>query len=127
VNTADVIASLREACMDLGREFGDEFLGLMLFGSWARGEAREDSDVDVLVLFSNLTGNFDVRARVYGVIKRRINRDITLVIMRRADIHGRWSSLAINIAWDGMVICDKLGELAWFKATVADFIRRGAR
>ena len=113
--------------MDLGREFGDEFLGLMLFGSWARGETREDSDVDVLVLFSNLTSNFDVRARVYGVIKRHINRDITLVIMRKADIHGRWSSLAINIAWDGMVICDKLGELAWFKATVADFIRRGAR
>jgi len=124
VNIADVIASLRGACVDLGREFGDEFLGLMLFGSWARGEAREDSDVDVLVLFSNLTGNFDVRARVYGVIKRHINRDITLVIMRRADIHGRWSSLAINIAWDGVVICDKLGELAWFKATVADFIRR---
>jgi hypothetical protein len=44
--------------------------------------------------------------------------------MREADIHGRWSSLAINIAWDGVIICDKLGELAWFKAAVADFVRR---
>jgi predicted nucleotidyltransferase len=72
VNIADLIASLGEACIDLERWFGGEFLGLMLFGSWARGEAREDSDVDVLVLFNNLVGNFDVRARVYGVIRRHV-------------------------------------------------------
>jgi predicted nucleotidyltransferase len=69
--------------VDLEREFGDEFLGLMLFGSWARGEAREDSDVDVLVLFNNLVINLDVRARVYGLIRKYVNRDVTLVIMRR--------------------------------------------
>jgi predicted nucleotidyltransferase len=35
--------------------FGDRLLELRLFGSYARGEAHEDSDVDVLVLIRGLT------------------------------------------------------------------------
>jgi uncharacterized protein len=35
--------------------FGDRRLELRLFGSYARGEAHEDSDVDVLVLVEGLT------------------------------------------------------------------------
>jgi Nucleotidyltransferase domain. len=54
VDLAGIIASLGRSCADLEGEFDGEFLGLMLFGSWARGEAREDSDVDVLVLFDGL-------------------------------------------------------------------------
>ena len=124
MDLAEIITSLSRSCVDLERGFGNEFLGLMLFGSWARGEAREDSDVDVLVLFNNLVINLDVRARVYGLIRKYVNRDVTLVIMRRGDIHGRWSSLAINIAWDGVVICDRQGELRWFKEAVVEFVRR---
>jgi len=44
--------------------------------------------------------------------------------MRREDIHGRWTPLAINIAWDGVIICDRQGELRWFKEAVASFIER---
>ena len=35
--------------------FGDRLRELRLFGSYARGEANEDSDVDVLVLVDGLT------------------------------------------------------------------------
>jgi predicted nucleotidyltransferase len=35
--------------------FGDRVTELRLFGSFARGEANEDSDVDVLVLIDDLT------------------------------------------------------------------------
>lgn len=35
--------------------FGTELLEMRLFGSWARGEAHEDSDVDVFVLLRTLT------------------------------------------------------------------------
>ncbi len=35
--------------------FGTRLRGLRLFGSYARGEANEDSDVDVLVLVDQLT------------------------------------------------------------------------
>ena len=44
---ADVVALLREAKPDLERRFGVRHLGV--FGSYARGEQRPDSDVDILV------------------------------------------------------------------------------
>ena len=35
---------------DLKRLYGERFQGLMLYGSYARGDAREGSDVDLLLL-----------------------------------------------------------------------------
>ena len=117
----ELINLLRMACRDLEAEFGNEFLGLMLFGSWARGEAREDSDVDLLILFNTLRG-LEVRARAYEVLKRFIKRDITLIDMRRNELRGRLTALAINMAWDGIIICDKNGDLRQFKESVIRFI-----
>jgi hypothetical protein len=39
----------------LRARFGDRLRELRLFGSYARGEADEDSDIDVLVLVDGLT------------------------------------------------------------------------
>ncbi|RMF59342.1 MAG: nucleotidyltransferase domain-containing protein, partial [Bacteroidetes bacterium] len=41
----------------LARLYGNRLVGLVLFGSQARGEANEDSDVDVLVV---LRGPVDI-------------------------------------------------------------------
>jgi len=46
-STEDILAILREAKPDLVRRFGVR--DLALFGSYARGEQQEASDVDVLV------------------------------------------------------------------------------
>ncbi len=35
-------------------EFGDRLLDLRLYGSWARGEQHEESDVDVLVVVRDI-------------------------------------------------------------------------
>ncbi len=40
----------------LQHRFGDRLRELVLFGSYARGDAHEDSDVDVLVSIEGLTG-----------------------------------------------------------------------
>ncbi|GAB6947744.1 hypothetical protein JCM16161A_18740 [Vulcanisaeta sp. JCM 16161] len=117
----ELINLLSMACRDLESEFGDEFLGLMLFGSWARGEAHEDSDVDVAVLFNTLRG-LEVRVRAYEVLRRFIRRDITLIDMRRSELDGSLTALAINMAWDGVIICDKYGDLRRFKNSVIKFI-----
>ncbi|MCI0570845.1 MAG: nucleotidyltransferase domain-containing protein [Myxococcaceae bacterium] len=42
--------------------FGTRLERVALFGSWARGEARRESDVDVLVLVSGLTWQEDIEA-----------------------------------------------------------------
>jgi len=46
-STEEVLRILREARPDLARDFGIKRLAL--FGSYARGDQRDDSDVDVLV------------------------------------------------------------------------------
>lgn len=57
----------REALEDLAREvrgrFGARLRQLVLFGSHARGEATEESDVDVLLVVDDLTG---AEARAIG-------------------------------------------------------------
>lgn len=45
-----VRACLQDLTRRLQQELGDNLLEVRLFGSYARGEARPDSDVDVLVL-----------------------------------------------------------------------------
>ena len=49
---AQALAELRRR---LVARFGSDLLEMRLFGSWARGEANEDSDVDVFVLLRTMT------------------------------------------------------------------------
>lgn len=43
------LAALREFRQRLGTRYGERFRGLILFGSRARGDHRDDSDADVAV------------------------------------------------------------------------------
>lgn len=38
----------------LKRKYGDKFISLVVFGSVARGEARKDSDVDLLLVIDSI-------------------------------------------------------------------------
>lgn len=46
----ELLEILREVKERLREILGDDLVEVILFGSYARGEAREDSDVDVLVV-----------------------------------------------------------------------------
>src|SRR4051794_25440456 len=47
VDVAEILGDKREQILDLARQYGVS--NVRVFGSVARGEAREDSDVDLLV------------------------------------------------------------------------------
>ena len=53
----DETRALRELRDWLRERFGERFLEMKLFGSRARGEGDEDSDLDVLVVVSDLLHN----------------------------------------------------------------------
>ena len=71
----DILVALRNA-KPLLDSFG--VAPVSLFGSFARDEAREDSDVDVLVEFARPIGMFDF-VRLQRELGERIGRKVELV------------------------------------------------
>jgi len=59
---------------ELSRTLGEQLESVYLFGSQARGEARSDSDIDVLVV---VRGSFD-----YGDLIRRTSAAISALSLR---------------------------------------------
>lgn len=50
---------------DVKREYGDKIEKIILFGSYARGEAKEGSDIDVLVITK--VEDFKLRREILGL------------------------------------------------------------
>jgi uncharacterized protein len=66
-----VLRKLKEGLADL---YGEKLSSVILFGSFARGEASEDSDIDVLIV---LKGSFDPREErkpTLDIISRAVTR-----------------------------------------------------
>ena len=83
--TQDILDALRAARPQLAREFG--ITRLALFGSYARGEQREDSDVDVLVEVDPTIGMrfVDLAERIEALLGVRSD-----VVSRRALAPRHW-------------------------------------
>jgi len=65
---------------------------VILFGSYARGDAREDSDVDLLVVESNVTSKRDEMVRLRRLLRPfRIPVDLIVVSDREFN---DWAHLA---------------------------------
>jgi hypothetical protein len=50
----EVIEALRDFSKRLKKDFEKDFVSLLLFGSYARGEGKEASDVDIFLVFRDL-------------------------------------------------------------------------
>ncbi|ADN49785.1 nucleotidyltransferase domain-containing protein [Vulcanisaeta distributa] len=116
INCQAVINDVRAK---LSRLVGGSFMAVLLFGSLARCEADEYSDVDLLVLHSGL-GRIDRvkrRRAVYLAISALL-RDYPLTVIDM-DINeflnpGIITPLLLNIYWDAMVLLDRTGKLNEF-------------
>lgn len=125
-NESVLVDLLRKACDEISRSVGSRFKGMVLFGSWARREANEYSDVDVLVVVDGLVGT-ELRAKIYKIISKNIERDVTLITMSWDDIRRKnfnLYSLTLNIVADGIVICDSGGVLERFISEGRRMIRK---
>ncbi len=99
-----ILSSLRR---ELGRSLGDQLDSVILFGSRARGEARPDSDIDVLVV---VRGEFD-----YGNLIQRTSAAVSAlslehdVVISRAFISRQrfeqeHSPFLLNVRREGIVV-----------------------
>lgn len=62
----------------LQRDFGDRLVSVVLFGSHARGKARPESDIDVLVVIRGLPRSRTERHGLLYPLKRQVSEDFAM-------------------------------------------------
>ncbi|MDJ0270460.1 MAG: nucleotidyltransferase domain-containing protein [Aigarchaeota archaeon] len=90
--------------------------GIILFGSTARGEQSDRSDIDLLVLWDDIEmARNEAYVYVYKAVAKHFPPQVSLTIldMRYADFMNiqEATPLILNIIWDGVVLYDRYGKL----------------
>lgn len=125
-----VLLPLVAACR---RRWGDGLAAVTLFGSWARGEQREYSEIDVLVVVDQLPpGRWDrqdivatlaeaVDAELDSLREREGFRPYLHLLLETSEAAGRFHRIYLDMASDGKIVYDR-GD--WFGLLMGDFARR---
>lgn len=83
--TGEVFAQLAQALLGACQEvYGARLVSLAIFGSVARGTARPDSDVDVLIVAHDLPRGRGARVREFDAVER--NMEPALLAAQRAGV-----------------------------------------
>ncbi|MEM1914654.1 MAG: nucleotidyltransferase domain-containing protein [Candidatus Nezhaarchaeales archaeon] len=96
-----VEVDIEELLTSLSRKvFGDCLLGLMLFGSRARGDYRDEGDYDILLLLKDYLDGDPVKTyfKAYEglrAFREAVNRDTTVLVVFIQDLAKNISSLTI--------------------------------
>lgn len=99
------MSQIDELGQQIGREFGAE--RVILFGSYARGEITEDSDVDLLVVAET---SLPAHKRYTAV--RRLVVDVPAafdIIVKTPNEYNRWKSVVNHIVY----FADKYGRVLY--------------
>jgi predicted nucleotidyltransferase len=105
---AEVSAAIDAVVQRIARDFSPE--RIILFGSHARGDAREDSDIDLLVLFRDVDDPRARAAEVYAALIgcSELPKDIVVSTTARFE---RYRNVANTVYWpaarEGKVMYDR--------------------
>lgn len=101
------VTTLGQSIEALKRGLGDRLVAVVLFGSRARGEAREESDWDLLVLAHELPARLFERHRVLKAMLPAAERGrVSMVAKTPQEFEASLPSLYLDIALDGVVLYD---------------------
>jgi predicted nucleotidyltransferase len=104
---AQVRAALAEAKGRLEALYGDRLARVVLYGSYARGDARPDSDVDLLVV---LRGPYNAyrEIRRTGLLRLEVELahgvDLSLQPYSEGEVVTRTDPFIQNVTRDGVVV-----------------------
>lgn len=99
-----ILAHLKQ---DLTELYGDRLLTLTLFGSQARGDAKPESDIDVLVVLKSPVNPGEEIKRTGQIIANlSLHYDVVIscLFMNENDYQHRNSSLLRNIRKEGILL-----------------------
>jgi hypothetical protein len=101
----EVLRIVRELHDKLDVIYGDRLKGVYLYGSYARGDAREDSDIDVAVVLVGEVDSWDERDRMGDIISDICLREDCLIMtmfISESEYREQPFSLHRNIAEEGI-------------------------
>ncbi len=101
----DITPILQELKARLEELYGERLKGLYLFGSYARGEAEPDSDIDVLMVLDDYEYTSDpIRevSRIGSELSLKHDCLISIMPMREGDWERQESGLSRNVSREGI-------------------------
>lgn len=102
---------------------GPDLIAIVLYGSWARGESRPGSDVDLLVIARNLPhDHFERVTYVHQMVVGHFRRRISVLAKEPAEFEGYFPALYLDIGLDGIILYDSEGYMAGKLARIREII-----
>jgi predicted nucleotidyltransferase len=107
VRPFDARAIARAVADDLRVIYGKRLRKILLFGSWARGDAHPESDIDLLVVLDEATDRAVEHGRMNPILDRHSLKNdtvVTALIVSEADFeHRQWPAL-IRARAEGVMV-----------------------
>lgn len=98
---------LEELQLELQRTYKNQFKALILYGSYARQEATEDSDIDVIAVIEGIKNpmiELGKLSNVISLISLKYDTLISLYPVRLEDFENRDSPLLMNARKEGVYL-----------------------
>jgi predicted nucleotidyltransferase len=98
---------VKELVDELKKLYGDNLSCVILYGSKARGDATEDSDIDILVVLKNIQ-NFSLERKKVKEISWRLSYKydllLSIIIRSEQEYMRKDTPLLMNIEKEGIVL-----------------------
>lgn len=96
---------LNDLKLILNQNYGERLKGIILFGSYARGDAIDGSDIDVLILLDNVKDPIEEGDKISEPIWKLDLKHDTVVFALPMDVNeykSRRSPLILNVKKEGI-------------------------
>lgn len=112
----DIVGAFKE-------HLGPDLIAIVLYGSWARGESRPESDMDLLVIARNLPRDrFERVTYIHRPVVGRFQQRISVLAKEPGEFEGYFPSLYLDIGLDGIILYDPKGYMAGKLARIREII-----
>ncbi|GFO96795.1 DNA polymerase subunit beta [groundwater metagenome] len=116
----EYVELIMEYCSAIKNHFRDKLVSICLFGSVARGEAKPDSDIDILIVADDLPIDIGMRIKETNYIHEHLKKSEAYISLRKSNISGLISDIfftpdeikkhppiLLDVKDDGIILFDK--------------------